>query len=377
MSKKVLIIYPYNNHINLVNIFTQKLYDKGIVADAICLSGCHIIKHSQIKWGLISDFIVKQCQKESFIGVFFRKIFLKFIIYIILRKYDLIDLHAFVNSNIKLATYCRKKDIQYDITFWGSDLMRADNNKIKLMKNEFDACRCIKSSHNLYDDFISKYGKQYKSKYKIVYFGNNDYDEIDALSIEESKNIAIKLYGNTSTKKIVVCGYNGSIYQNHKVMLQAFQNLNDKYAPYVHLVFPMTYGAPIEYINEIKELLKHSGYTFTVLDKFISNKELAAIRKTADLVVNIQDTDAFSGSLQDHLYCNEVLIIGEWLKYTLLEENDVFYIKTSIQNLEQNIDNALNNLDNYKKECEDNHQKMKKMTSWDSVIDTWIVAYGK
>ena len=73
--KKILIIYPYNNHINLANIFTQKLYDKGVDVDAICLSGCHITKHTRIQWGWIADFVVKQSQKNSFISKFFRRVF--------------------------------------------------------------------------------------------------------------------------------------------------------------------------------------------------------------------------------------------------------------------------------------------------------------
>lgn len=374
--KKILIIYPYNNHINLANIFTQKLYDKGVDVDAICLSGCHITKHTRIQWGWIADFVVKQSQKNSFISKFFRRVFFMSTIYRILRKYDLIDFHAFVDFDIKLVKYCQKRHIEYDITFWGSDLMRADEIKINRMISGFDGCRCIKSSHNLYEDFVSKYGNKYDTKYEIVYFGNNDYDEIDALSIEESQSITSKLYDNTS-KTIVICGYNGSIYQNHKLMIQAFQNLYDKYSSSVHLVFPMTYGTQFEYINEIRGALKNSGYTFTILDYFLSNKEIAAIRKKADLVVNIQETDAFSGSLQDHLYCNEVLLIGEWLKYTLLERDNVFYLKTSLEDLTENIDDALRNLDEYKNKCENNHDKMKKMTSWNNVIDEWIVAYGK
>lgn len=375
-AKNVLIIYPYNNHINLVSVFTQKLYDKGLVADAICLSGCHVIRHSQIRWGWLADFVTNQCKKESLTGKLFRRFFLKFTIYTILKKYDLIDFHAFVNSDIKLAKYCQKKKIKYDITFWGSDIMRASDSFLKLMKDGLDNCRCVKSSENLHDVLVEKYGNQYDSKHRIVYFGNN-YDDIDALSIEECRDIAIKLYGDTSSKKIVVCGYNGSRYQNHKSMIQAFKNLCDKYGSSIHLVFPMTYGAQPEYISEIKELLNCSGYSFTLLDRFLPNEDVVAIRKTADFVVNIQETDAFSGSLKAHLYCNEVLLIGEWLKYTLLERDNVFYIKTSMQNLTESIDDALSNLEKYKKSCEGNREKMRKMTLWDNVINKWIVAYGK
>ena len=77
MSKKVLIIYPYNNHINLVNIFTKKLYDKGIAisinTDNRTVSNTNLTKEYQNivnSLGFTEDDIIKMNKdaiKHSFL----------------------------------------------------------------------------------------------------------------------------------------------------------------------------------------------------------------------------------------------------------------------------------------------------------------------
>ena len=94
------------------------------------------------------------------------------------------------------------------------------------------------------------------------------------------------------------------------------------------------------------------------------------------VVVNIQKTDAFSGSLQGHLYCNNVLIIGEWLNYVPLDNNNVYYIKTSVTNLSSKIETVLLELPKYKEMCLGNHDKMANLTSWKAVLPCWAEAYN-
>lgn len=376
MSKNILIIYPYDNHRRLMSVFSQKLYENGVFVDVICIQDFHVIQNTQIQWGWFILFVIEQCRKKTIIGKVFRRFFKYITIYTIIKKYDLIDFHAFVEYDSALARYCQKKGISYDITLWGSDLMRASDSRIKQMKMGFDGSRYIKSSENLHDVLVSKYGNCYDFKYWEVYFGNNDYEEIDSLSKEDEMSIKQKLYGDINGKKIVICGYNGVKAQNHELIIQSFQHLRSKYSSKVHLVFPMTYRTIPQYMKDIRELLMQTGYTFTILEDFLSSKEVAVIRRTADFVINIQTTDAFSSSLQDHLYCNEVLLIGEWLRYTLLEKHEVYYLKTSSTDLTSNIDDALSNLESYREKCRGNHEKMKAMTSWEFVIDNWVSAYG-
>lgn len=360
-----------------MNTFSQKISERGFDVDVICIDDLHIIKNSKIEWGYLTRIILKYGKYTTILGRIIKSIFFNYFIYRILQKYDIIDLHGFVEYDLKLAAYCRQHNIQYDITLWGSDLMRADEARIQRMKIGFDGCRFIKSTDNLYEILVDKYANQYETKNRIVYFGNNDYDEIDSLSTNELVHFKKELYGELEEKVIVVCGYNGIKYQNHKLMIQSFKLLADKYKSIIHLVFPMTYGAQPEYIKEIRELLEQTGYSYTIFDSFLSNVEVAAIRKLANLVVNIQKTDAFSGSLQDHLYCEEVLLIGEWLRYTALDKENVFYLKTSLKDLTHKIDDAIANLDKYQQMCRGNHEKLKQLTSWASVIDQWVSVYGE
>lgn len=360
-----------------MDTFSKKLKEKGIMVDVICSDDYYVTRNTETKWSFFTTLMLRLCKQPSVVGKVSRKIFFEFFIYLIIIQYDLIDFHAFVDSDIRLAKFCKSRGIEYDITIWGSDLLRADNLRIERMKDGFDGSRYIKATESLHDVLAEKYSGRYEAKKQVTYFGNSGYDEIDKLS---SKDIALhkhKMYGDTKQKLIVVCGYNGIKFQNHKLMIQSFQSLSEKYKKNLYLVFPMTYGAPKEYICEIRNLLERSGYSYTVFDKFLSNEEVAVIRKTADFVVNIQNTDAFAGSIQDHLYCEQVLLIGEWLQYTALDKANVFYLKTSLDELTMKIDTTLSNLDTYKKMCHGNKEKMQILTSWGSVIDNWSDIYGE
>ena len=137
----------------------------------------------------------------------------------------------------------------------------------------------------------------------------------------------------------------------------------------------MTYGATPEYISKVRQALDAADVHYTIIDNYIPSEEIAAIRLASDVVVNIQQTDAFSGSLQGHLYCGNVLIIGEWLNYVPLDNANVYYIKTTVEDIQKHLASVLTNLPEYKEKCSGNHSKMASLTSWSAVLPHWAEYY--
>ena len=252
--------------------------------------------------------------------------------------------------------------------------MRADDASLANKKEAFDACRYIKCAENLHQELVGKYSHVYDDKVRHVYWGNSDYDAIDNLpsgKAEEFRNSLLKNQEN----EIVTCGYNGAEGQNHAAIIEAIQGLPKEIKANASFLFPMTYGANPEYLSKVRSALDKAGVHYTIIDKYISSEEIAAIRLASDVVVNIQKTDAFSGSLQDHLYCNNVMIIGEWLNYVPLDNNDVYYIKTAITELSSKLEAVLSELPKYKELCLGNHDKMANLTSWKAVLPRWASCY--
>ena len=381
--KKILLIYPYYNQLNLIKNFSSRLSDKGIIMDCLCISNYKRVEHSNIQWPSYIKLIcaILDKTKDSIFGRCIYAFISKFLnhnaINRLLKNYDLIDFHAYTTSYNHLMAFCVKNNIPFDITNWGSDVMRASKRSLEMQRYGYENCRCVKSSDNLCLERQKYFGEVFHSKEHILYFGNSDFEVIDKLDDKIVQNIKVRLCGQNSNKMIIVCGYNGSAHQNHIEMIESISALSKEKKERIHLVIPMTYGATAYYLNEIQSKLNQTGLSYTVLNTYLSVEDNAALRKFADIVVNIQDTDALAGSLMDHLYCGNVCIFGEWLNYIPYDRNHVFYLKTSRQALSEKILYAIEHYWEIKEKCVNNHVILKKLFSWDSVIDKWIDVYEK
>lgn len=353
---------------------SMKEYD--VCVDALCMDNLQLVKHSDNKYKRSTRLLLslfKDC-KSNLIKRVARKLLASQMLKDMMKGYDLVDFHYFSINYLPFMEFCHRKDIPFDITLWGSDLMRANETTLIEKKVGFDKCRYIKGAENLQQKLAEKYSHEYDSKVRCVYWGNSDFEVIDylpSIKVEEFRDSML----NNEVKVIVTCGYNGSEGQNHMAIIEAIQGLSEEIKAKVSFLFPMTYGATSEYVSKVRNALDKAGVHYTIIDKYISAEEIAAIRLVSDVVVNIQKTDAFSGSLQGHLYCNNVLIIGEWLNYVPLDNNNVYYIKTSIAELTSKIEGVLSDLPKYKDLCLGNHEKMANLTSWKAVLTQWAVAY--
>ena len=272
---------------------------------------------------------------------------------------------------------CKTKDIQFDVTLWGSDILRANEEDFRLKQYGFQNCRFVKGTENLLQNLRERGGTVYDSKMRLVYFGNSDFDAIDSLTEERMFELKQQMYGNISGKIIMICGYNGISHQNHEKIIDAIALVKDDIKDKVHLVFPLTYGGSPEYIQNIRKKLERLGMSYTMLTRYLSTEEMATLRKSANIVVNIQSTDALAGSLQDHLYCGNICIIGEWLNYIIYDKNGVHYIKTSIEKLADNMRYYVNNYAEEQAKCKHNKEILHNLLSWESNINNWIKIYGE
>lgn len=375
----VLILYSFYNQMGLMHNYAAKLSKGGVVVDSICYNNFHFEKNTSVKWPKLFLWGVKILKgiKFSLIARGVRYIVKRYLLPQLFSKYDLIDFHAYYPVYNPLMRVCVKKGYKFDITLWGSDLMRANEERKRLLRFGFDNSHRIKMSENLHDVMLESYGTFYDEKSRIVYFGNSDLPVIDSLTESEAKEIKHKLYGDTEGKKIIVCGYNGISSQNHKEMIEALSTLSEAEKKIIHIVLPMTYGATKEYINNIRSQIEGLSVTYTILDTFLESKEVAVIRKTADIVINVQNTDAIAGSLQDHLYCGNVCIFGEWLNYSPYTRNNIYYIKTSMRDIAKHLKDVLHQYEDYHNLCLGNHDKIKSIFSWESTIKNQIAVYGE
>jgi len=375
----VLIIYPFYNQRELMHNFASRLTEKGVHTDVINISQYRFEKFSEVKWpkSFLKLVNFANNSKWSFGVKFLKRLLSNVYLQKLFPLYDVIDFHAYYPSYNKWMKSCIDNNVKFDITLWGSDLMRATEERKQQLRFGFDHCYKIKLTGNLHDVLKEYYGALYDDKCRLVYFGNSGLDDIESLDHQKVDEGKKKLYGDTGNKKIVVCGYNSIPSQNHMKMVEALSKLSPEERNAVHAVFPMTYGARPGYIDDVRSELDKKGVSYTILDHFLDPAEVAVIRKTADIVINVQDTDALSGSLQSHLYCGNVCIFGEWLNYSPFINNGVYYIKTSMDGIAEHLKDVLRDFSKYKTLSAGNHDIIGRLFTWEATIGKQTAVYGE
>jgi hypothetical protein len=225
------------------------------------------------------------------------------------------------------------------------------------------------------EEFL-KYLPSACDKIRVARFGIYQLKYIDEI-IYNNSNYSLPILQNDSLKNkiVITCGYNASKGQQHEKIINALQKLDFRQKNTIFLFFPMTYGIKKGYLNYIENLLQQTKIPYHIFSTHLSDKENSALKVLTDIVVNIQITDTLSASLQEHLYAKNILLAGEWLPYKIYDEANIFYLKTSYNELANNISCCIDNLDVLKEKTKENHLKIKKLSTWETVVPDWTKIY--
>lgn len=368
----ILILHQFVNHNSLVNTLCKKLNETDLKVDSFNIS----------TWEYISSknelpLILKVLRVLLF--NYRLKLFVvkkaPFILKGLLKRYNVVDIHFFGAFYYKTIELLRSLGVKVKITIWGSDFYRS-NAKVRSKQGlYYEMIDCIQiCTDAMKDDFISFY-KDFEDKIQIAHFGITQFDLIDKISVEEEiEDIKHKLKLPTD-KKVITCGYNGSAGQQHLTILDAFSNLDDSLKEQVFLLLPMTYGVTIEILKQVREQLNLLEIDYLILTEDLTSEDVSRLRLASDIAINIQVTDAFSASIQEHLYSQNIVIVGDWLPYDKLEQGGVYYIKTSLENLNLHIEETITNYPIIKERSLVNKERMHQLSSWDVVTRDWVKLY--
>lgn len=368
----ILILHQFVNHNSLVNTLCKKLNETDLKVDSFNISTWEYISSKnelpltlKILRVLLFNYRLKLfvVKKAPFIlrGLF--------------KRYNVVDIHFFGTFYYKTIDLLRSLGNKVKITIWGSDFYRSSpevRDKQGLYYEMIDSIQICTDA--MKDDFLSYY-KNFEDKIQIAHFGITQFDLIDKISVEENiEDIKHKL-NLPIDKKVITCGYNGSAGQQHLAILDAFSNLDDSLKEQVFLLLPMTYGVTIEILNKVREQLNLLEIDYLILTEDLTSEDVSRLRLASDIAINIQVTDAFSASIQEHLYSQNIVIVGEWLPYGKLEQSGVYYIKSSLENLTLHIEETITRYPIIKERSLVNKERMHQLSSWDVVTRDWVKLY--
>lgn len=232
-------------------------------------------------------------------------------------RYNLINIHFWNRYSFFLYPFYRMIGEEIMISPWGSDVYRISEYDKILAKFCYHWADYISAPPINFRDDIAKIFNVSGNKFVNLGFGSDTIDAINAQKklskIEAKKKLGLeRLF-------IITCGYNASSSQNHHKILDAIEKVQLQLPHNVCLLFPFTYGGTKLYMDEIKQRLDTNGIKYIMYTDYLSLDEMVALRKSSDIFIHVQSSDAYSASVQEYLLCDVPVINGSWLRYPTLE----------------------------------------------------------
>lgn len=369
---KVLVLYQFKNHDQLLNALYENLNKKNVEADIFNISTWYFkSKENKLPLHLM---VLRKLLFHYKLKLLILKIF-PFILTSLLKKYTIVDIHFFGSIYFKIIDILLQLSKKVKITIWGSDFYRIP---VKIKEKQGFYYSKIDSIHvgteQMKSDFLTFYN-DYSDKISLARFGILQFDVMNQISSAETLIKSKQNLNLPIDKLIVTLGYNGSKGQQHLLMLEALTNLSLSLKKNIFVLLPMTYGASKNYIIEIESKLKTLDVAYTILSKTLTVDDIGRLRLCSNITVNTQISDAFSASIQEHIYAQNIVVVGDWLPYNKLLENQIFYLKTDLNHLSDAINDVITNYNEYKGKSIENKEKIERLSSWDNVIIDWINIY--
>jgi len=289
-------------------------------------------------------------------------------------NFDLVNIHYIRWVYIFLLPVLTKS--RFVATFYGSDFYRSSNLVKRIQRLIYKQADALTFTNPLTKEAFTQYYKGYEEKSYVCRFGLKTLDYIDKNRQRQKEELRDTL-GYSTSKIIVTCGYNATRAQQHKKIIEELVLLEELNLNKIQFVFPMTYGDML-YKEEIKNLLRKSGLDYVVLEEFLYEDDNAYVKLASDIMINLLETDSFSGSMQEFLYANNYVITGSWLPYEVFDKEGIVYYKLDFtRQLNRKLVDVLEAIDQDKDTLANNPSIISRLSSWKNNINNWIDVYEK
>jgi len=369
---KILILYQ--DYITLLDDLVYYLNKNNIEADSFDIVNWKFSGSSKRSLPLLVKILTPILRLPKAHGLLL-PIFQHKVILNLAGKYDIIDIQYLGQVYDKIIPCIQSLNRVIKATLWGSDFYRIDNKRIEDLRPLLGMASLIQlPTKRMKQDFVKTFS-EHESKVRIIHYGNTVFEVIKNFDYPGGIMACKKEFGISDDTIILTCGYNGSRGQQHLKILEAIADLDASLKRKIYLLLPMTYGTTANYLGEVKEQIKKLGVPYTIFTKWMNDNDIARLKLITDVAINIQVTDAFSASVQEHIFAGNVFVVGDWLPYDYLEENDIYHIKTNLDDLTEMLSSCLRDLNFHKQMALNNKEKIYSISSWENSIGDWVSTY--
>jgi hypothetical protein len=287
------------------------------------------------------------------------------------RHYDVCSLQFMQPSHLHALKDIRHIARHVTLTVWGSDYYRRSpkqRDKCKQLAHAVDRISCANNSmiRSLESDYGLPPDKLYHCRFGLAPI--EALRQIQHLSAEECKEQL-----GISQRLVVACGYNGRPEQQHLAILESLLRARPRLTPDMLLLVPLTYGGTPEYLDVVERAYTGSGFDCRFYRNFLSDAEIAVMRKAADVMIQVQPTDQLSGGMTEHMYAGSMVITGSWLPYDDIRERRVSFLTVdAVCEVGDRLAKYWAERHDYAESLRQNPDRISPLVSWDENIQSWI-----
>lgn len=305
------------------------------------------------------------------------------------RRADAVFVHYVEPLHILYFHRLWKKARKRILVFWGYDIMCASDKKLKLFPHFLKQSTAIVFMiPNQREYFQSKFGHRYDRKLHVIDFGNSVLDQIDKAADKYTVRQCKEEMGLPVDKILVHVGYNALRGQRHIDMAKSLVSWSqlpgsEQWTDRLQFVFHVSYGRWEEYEDYRKQLcavMDSGSLAYVFVEDYYQDERLAMFRRTCDIFLYGQKTDARSASPLEYVYAGARFLCPVWLKdnYRLLDEGGCsYYVYEDFADLTNVFNRCLVEYSNADDRAASSkvREVIREAVSWESLAPKWRSLY--
>lgn len=292
-------------------------------------------------------------------------------------RYDFVHMFFMHIGYSKSLDLIRSLAPKFIVSVFGSELYRSAPVVLKALKPLAKMAHVVTAANeSTLRDFVKKFEIE-NHRTCIRRFGLSPLSTIrnqKSLTLAQHK----KAIGFSENNFVITCGYNSSPGQQHETIIRSLQKVKSQLPANYVLVFPIGMGGTVQYKESIVSLLSESGLNYFLIDKFLSEEDLAHLRAGTDIMIQVQKTDQLSGAMQEHLFAGNLVITGSWLPYAVFKDAGIKYWEVdSPEDVGSKVLELTENAESLKSQVSGNSQKIWELSSWERNAEQWYQIYDE
>lgn len=263
-------------------------------------------------------------------------------------KYDAVILLWILPCNFLSARIYKKLSKKLILVPLGSDVLRTTNTVRHMLRHLYNQANYVILSPINFKNIAQKIFKINEEKIIPLDFGST---VIDKLQYSEITKYEAKKRLGLENNFIITIGYSANKAHNHLAVIKQIEKISTKLPENTVLLFPMTYPSGEEfskYIIELKSYLNRAGLQYMFFTEYLDDEQIVLLRKSADIFIHAQTTDAGCATLQEYLLAGATIINADWLYYKELQQfGPAYYTFSDLNSLSDVLLQAIENPKKY------------------------------